>query len=144
MMRKRKGIIFMTLLSAVLFCALLITISRSPLADIGPNANQFGSSGMWISIGMVLVFYLLPLIIYWLGIDIMRFVLALFCGGGLLINSSIIVAVLVIAKFKDISAIYIASITGLCLAAIIVNILWFFIAFRSPSAKDNPNQTVLP
>ncbi|WP_180319938.1 DUF5391 family protein [Peribacillus butanolivorans] len=143
-MRKRKGIIFMTLLSAVLFCALLITISRSPLADIGPNANQFGSSGMWISIGMVLVFYLLPLIIYWLGIDIMRFVLALFCGGGLLINSSIIVAVLVIAKFKDISAIYIASITGLCLAAIIVNILWFFIAFRSPSAKDNPNQTVLP
>ncbi|QNU03202.1 DUF5391 family protein [Peribacillus butanolivorans] len=143
-MRKRKGIIFMTLLSAVLFCALLITISLSPLADIGPNANQFGSSGMWISIGMVLVFYLLPLIIYWLGIDIMRFVLALFCGGGLLINSSIIVAVLVIAKFKDISAIYIASITGLCLAAIIVNILWFFIAFRSPSAKDNPNQTVLP
>ncbi|PEJ33298.1 hypothetical protein CN689_12265 [Peribacillus butanolivorans] len=143
-MRKRKGIIFMTLLSAVLFCALLITISLSPLADIGPNANQFGSSGMWISIGMVLVFYLLPLIIYWLGIDIMRFVLALFCGGGLLINSSIIVAVLVIAKFKDISAIYIASIIGLCLAAIIVNILWFFIAFRSPSAKDNPNQTVLP
>ncbi|MFB6805056.1 DUF5391 family protein [Peribacillus butanolivorans] len=143
-MRKRKGIIFMTLLSAVLFCALLITISLSPLADIGPNANQFGSSGMWISIGMVLVFYLLPLIIYWLGIDIMRFVLALFCVGGLLINSSIIVAVLVIAKFKDISSIYIASITGLCLAAIIVNILWFFIAFRSPSAKDNPNQTVLP
>ncbi|MFU2016559.1 DUF5391 family protein [Peribacillus butanolivorans] len=143
-MRKRKGIIFMTLLSAVLFCALLITISLSPLANIGPNANQFGSSGMWISIGMVLVFYLLPLIIYWLGIDIMKFVLALFCGGGLLINSSIIVAVLVIAKFKDISAIYIASITGLCLAAIIVNILWFFIAFRSPSAKDNPNQTVLP
>ncbi|MFD4929733.1 DUF5391 family protein [Peribacillus butanolivorans] len=143
-MRKRKGIIFMTLLSAVLFCALLFTISLSPLADIGPNANQFGSSGMWISIGMVLVFYLLPLIIYWLGIDIMRFVLALFCGGGLLINSSIIVAVLVIAKFKDISAIYIASIIGLCLAAIIVNILWFFIAIRSPSAKDNPNQTVLP
>ncbi|MGG0287579.1 DUF5391 family protein [Peribacillus butanolivorans] len=143
-MRKRKGIIFMTMLSAVLFCVLLITISLSPLADIGPNANQFGSSGMWISIGMVLVFYLLPLIIYWIGIDIMRFVLALFCGGGLLINSSIIVAVLVIAKFKDISAIYIASITGLCLAAIIVNILWFFIAFRSPSAKNNPNQTVLP
>lgn len=134
----------MTMLSAVLFCVLLITISLSPLADIGPNANQFGSSGMWISIGMVLVFYLLPLIIYWIGIDIMRFVLALFCGGGLLINSSIIVAVLVIAKFKDISAIYIASITGLCLAAIIVNILWFFIAFRSPSAKNNPNQTVLP
>ena len=134
----------MTLLSAVLFCVLLITISLSPLADLGPNANQFGSSGMWISIGMVLVFYLLPLIIYWIGIDIMRFVLALFCCGGLLINSSIIVAVLVIAKFKDISAIYIASITGLCLAAIIVNILWFFIAFRSPSAKNNPNQTVLP
>ncbi|MEK4538322.1 DUF5391 family protein [Peribacillus sp. FSL K6-1552] len=143
-MRKRKGIIFMTMLSAVLFCVLLITISLSPLADIGANANQFGSSGMWISIGMVLVFYLLPLIIYWIGIDIMRFVLALFCGGGLLINSSIIVAVLVIAKFKDISAIYIASITGLCIVAIIVNILWFFIAFRSPSTKDNPNQTVLP
>lgn len=134
----------MTMLSAVLFCVLLITISLSPLADLGPNANQFGSSGMWISIGMVLVFYLLPLIIYWIGIDIMRFVLALFCCGGLLINSSIIVAVLVIAKFKDISAIYIASITGLCLAAIIVNVLWFFIAFRSPSAKNNPNQTVLP
>ncbi|MBK5484877.1 MULTISPECIES: DUF5391 family protein [unclassified Peribacillus] len=143
-MRKRKGIIFMTMLSAVLFCVLLITISLSPLADLGPNANQFGSSGMWISIGMILVFYLLPLIIYWIGIDIMRFVLALFCCGGLLINSTIIVAVLVIAKFKDISAIYIASITGLCLAAIIVNILWFFIAFRSPSAKNNPNQTVLP
>ncbi|MFF2589166.1 DUF5391 family protein [Peribacillus butanolivorans] len=143
-MRKRKGIIFMTLLSAVLFCALLITISLSPLADIGPNANQFGSLGMWISIGMVLVFYLLPLIIYWMGLDVIRFVLALFCCGGLLINSSIIVAVLVIAKFKDIGDIYIASITGLCLAAIIVNILWFFIAFRSPSAKNNPNQTVLP
>ncbi|MBK5443480.1 MULTISPECIES: DUF5391 family protein [unclassified Peribacillus] len=143
-MRKRKGIIFMTMLSAVLFCVLLITISLSPLADLGPNANQFGSSGMWISIGMILVFYLLPLIIYWIGIDIMRFVLALFCCGGLLINSTIIVAVLVIAKFKDISAIYIASIIGLCLTAIIVNILWFFIAFRSPSAKNNPNQTVLP
>ncbi|MFE0506040.1 DUF5391 family protein [Peribacillus butanolivorans] len=143
-MRKRKGIIFMTMLSAFLFCVLLITISLSPLADLGPNANQFGSSGMWISIGMILVFYLVPLIIYWIGIDIMRFVLALFCCGGLLINSSIILAALVIAKFKDISAIYIASITGLCLAAIIVNILWFFIAFRSPSAKNNPNQTVLP
>lgn len=59
-MRKRKGIIFMTMLSAVLFCVLLITISLSPLADIGANANQFGSSGMWISIGMVLVFIYCP------------------------------------------------------------------------------------
>ncbi|CAG9615052.1 hypothetical protein BACCIP111899_04288 [Bacillus rhizoplanae] len=80
----KSRVIFMTLVSALLFCSLLIAGSLSPLADSGPRANKFGTMGMWTAIGMALSTYLLPLILYIAGLNIMKFVMAVFCGLGLL------------------------------------------------------------
>ncbi|MEW5593636.1 DUF5391 family protein [Peribacillus frigoritolerans] len=127
---RKSKIILTTIVSAVLFCSLLVV---SSLSDFGPNANEFGDLGMWSSVGTVLVFYLLPLIIYILGVDAMKIVMAIFCGIGLLV----IVTIILVMTFMDIfsSSNLIVSVGAiiLCIAALISNIVWYFVAFKSPT-----------
>ncbi|MFC3783041.1 DUF5391 family protein [Bacillus chungangensis] len=35
---------------------------------------------MWLTIGFILLCYILPLIIYMLGVDMIRYVMAILCG----------------------------------------------------------------
>lgn len=76
--KNKFEIILITLVSTVLFCLLVGISSISPLANSGPNANKFNSIGMWSSIAIISLIYILPLIIYLLGVDVMKFVIAFF------------------------------------------------------------------
>jgi hypothetical protein len=128
---RKSSIILATIVSAILLCSLLIVSSLSSLSDSGPNVNKFGDVGMWASVGTILVFYFLPLIIYVLGIDSMKIVMAVFCGLGMLI----VITVLLVMAFMDIfssnSLIISIGAFGLGVAAFISNIIWYVVAFRA-------------
>lgn len=121
---KKKRIIVMTILSAILCTALLIATSLSPLADSGDAANKFGTLGMWASLGMTLVFYIIPLAIYAAGVNAMRFIMAMFCGIGVLMN----IVTLLAALGLDVDNI---TLLVLSIAGIVVNVAWFPVAFGS-------------
>lgn len=131
-MTKKNSVVMMTWISAILFCSLVAVCSFSPLADSGPKANKFGSLGMWGAIGVVLAFYILPLIFYTVGADAMRYVMAVLCGFGLLISLSILFVILGLYAFKLHDLIWVIS---LCIATLLVNIGWFFVAFRTKSTS---------
>ncbi|MEK1831277.1 DUF5391 family protein [Priestia megaterium] len=71
-----------TLLSALFFCFILVLGSLSPLADSGPNVNTFGSTGLWLSLSMILFLYLLPLAFYMVGIHFSKFIMAAFAASA--------------------------------------------------------------
>lgn len=133
-MVNKKSVIVMTLISAILFCALLVVTSLTPLSDLGPNSNKFGSVGMWLGMVMILFCYLLPVILFVAGINAMKFVMAFLCGLGILIFTATIGAVIFLGFVQNIIP-EILVVVAICLAAIIVNISWFFVAFRSTKIK---------
>ncbi|KEK25157.1 DUF5391 family protein [Bacillus gaemokensis] len=128
---KKYSILFMTFVSALLFCSILVAISLSPLADLGPNANKFNSLGMWKSIGMILLFYIVPLLLYIAGVKAMRFIMAFLCGMGLFVNLVILAVVFIIIRASDYNASSFLGVIILCAAVSITNVIWFFVAFRS-------------
>ncbi|MCI4140044.1 DUF5391 domain-containing protein, partial [Bacillus vallismortis] len=67
----KNSVAIMTVISSFLFCAMIAAASLSPLSETGGEANQFNSVGMWSAIGMVLVLYFIPFLIYMLGVDAM-------------------------------------------------------------------------
>jgi len=134
----KNSVIVTTLLSALFFCFILVLGSLSPLADSGPNVNTFGSTGLWLSLGMVLFLYLLPLAFYMLGMHFLKFVMAAFCSIGLLIAAStlLLMPALFLFGLEDFSG-SLSSIIGImisCLGLLITNIMWFVAAFKRPSA----------
>ncbi|MEN1936679.1 DUF5391 family protein [Paenibacillus sp. 102] len=128
---KKSSIVFVTLISAFFFCAVLVVPSLSPLADFGPNANKFNSLGMWKSIGTILLFYSVPLLLYIAGVNAMRFIMAILCGIGIFINLVILAVVCIIMLASDYNASSFLGVIIVCTAVIITNIIWFFVAFRS-------------
>ncbi|HEK9102896.1 DUF5391 domain-containing protein [Bacillus pfraonensis] len=127
---KKSNIVFVTLISALLFCAVLIVSSLSPLANLGPNANKFNSLGMWKSIGTILLFYIVPLFLYIVGVKTMRFIMAFLCGMGLFIHLVILTVVCIVIRVSDYNASSFLGVIIVCTAVIITNIIWFFVAFR--------------
>ncbi|MCC8301578.1 MULTISPECIES: DUF5391 family protein [Bacillus] len=131
MNQKKKGAVAVTLLSALLFCLLPVLVSLSPLAETGPNANRFNSAGMWAAVGQIFVIYAIPLILYILGIRVMKIIMAVFCGIGLIICAAVLLVALLtaISLGQELSLYY-----GLFVwsgAAFIVNVVWYIAAFRS-------------
>ncbi|MBW7978868.1 DUF5391 family protein [Bacillus velezensis] len=131
MNQKKKGTVAVTLLSALLFCLLPVLVSLSPLAETGPNANRFNSAGMWAAVGQIFVIYAVPLILYILGIRVMKIIMAVFCGIGLIICAAVLLVTLLtaISLGQELSLYY-----GLFVwsgAAFIVNVVWYIAAFRS-------------
>ncbi|AJC25518.1 MULTISPECIES: DUF5391 family protein [Bacillus] len=131
MNQKKKGAVAVTLLSALLFCLLPVLVSLSPLAETGPNANRFNSAGMWAAVGQIFVIYAIPLILYMLGIRVMKIIMAVFCGIGLIICAAVLLVALLtaISLGQELSLYY-----GLFVwsgAAFIVNVVWYIAAFRS-------------
>ncbi|MCM3796898.1 MULTISPECIES: DUF5391 family protein [Priestia] len=128
---KRNSVILATIVSAVLLCSLLIVSSLSSLSNTGPNVNKFGDVGMWSSVGTVLIFYLIPLIIYALGVDSMRIVMAIFCGLGMLIAITALLVMVFMDIFSYNSMIISIGAISLGVAAFLSNIIWYFVAFRA-------------
>ncbi|MFD2133520.1 DUF5391 family protein [Pseudogracilibacillus auburnensis] len=134
-MKKNKWLIMLTCVSAVLFVALIMSTSLSPLAQFGKHANQFGSIGMWSSIGMIFVLYFIPLCIYVAGIDPIKYVMAIFCMLGIIITIAyaLIALFLGILFLQGIQNLFIVIIIDLFL--LIVNIIWLISMFLSMKVK---------
>ncbi|KXY56747.1 DUF5391 family protein [Bacillus cereus] len=137
-MSQKKWIIIVTLISAVLFCSLLIASSLSPLADSGPKANKFGSIGMWSSIGIILVLYIVPLSSYIAGANSMKYIMAVFCGFGLMIDFSILGVILFMNKSEQIIPNLLGPLS-FCIAGLIINIIWLIVAFRTVPTSTKAN-----
>ncbi|UOQ86227.1 DUF5391 family protein [Gracilibacillus salinarum] len=125
----KKRVVITTLLSAILFCAMMTLSSASPLADSGPNTNTFNSLGMWLAVIMILMFYMIPLIMYMIGVDAMKYVLAVFCGVGILINLALIPINLLIGEVSGQIAPITFAVVAICTVTCVVNIIWYRIAF---------------
>ncbi|MCY8543618.1 DUF5391 family protein [Bacillus haynesii] len=134
MKNNKVSVMIWTLISAFLFCSMIVTASLSPLAHSGPHANEFGTLGMWAAIGTVLLFYMLPLAVYMAGFDAMKFVMAVLCGIGLLIALTMIPVVMLIGAFGG-YAFALLGVAGLCILLAIVNVIWLVVAFHRPSAS---------
>ncbi|MEY9978757.1 DUF5391 family protein [Lysinibacillus sp. RC79] len=121
----RNGVILMTTISGLLFCFIMIAASLSPFPDPG----GFNSLGMWLNIIMFLVFYILSLILYWVGVKGMKYVMAVFCGVGLLISLSIIGLAFVkgMVTYNVSDFLYVIV---LCVMSLIANIVWYIVAFK--------------
>jgi len=130
----RVSVMIWALISAFLFCSLLVTASLSPLAHSGPHANEFGTLGMWAAIGIVLLFYMLPLAVFMAGFDAMKFVMAVLCGIGLIIALTMIPIVMLIGAIGGYAS-ALLGVAGLCILLAIVNVIWLVVAFRRPSAS---------
>ncbi|MCR6595435.1 DUF5391 domain-containing protein [Bacillus halotolerans] len=136
-MSRKNSVAIMTAISAFLFCAMIAAASLSPLAGTGGAANQFNSVGMWSAIGMIFVLYFIPLIIYMLGVDAMRYVMAVLCGFGLLIHLSSAGFILMYSFFSDHPFSDVIFVIGISLAAAAINVIWFVAAFRSGAEKTS-------
>ncbi|MEH7626534.1 DUF5391 family protein [Bacillus sp. FSL R5-0603] len=134
-MSRKNSVAIVTIISAFLFCAMIVAASLSQLAGTGGASNQFNSVGMWSAIGMILVLYFIPFLIYMLGVDAMRYVMAVLCGFGLLIHLSSAGFILMFSLFSDHLLSEVIFVIGVSLAAAAVNVIWFFAAFRSASKK---------
>ncbi|MCM3105160.1 DUF5391 family protein [Bacillus velezensis] len=131
MNQKKKGAVAVTLLSALLFCLLPVLVSLSPLAETGPNANRFNSAGMWAAVGQIFVIYAVPLILYILGIRVMKIIMAVFCGIGLIICAAVLLVALLTAISLEQELFLYYGLFVWSGAAFIVNVVWYIAAFRS-------------
>nr|WGD65156.1 DUF5391 family protein [Bacillus subtilis]WGD91358.1 DUF5391 family protein [Bacillus subtilis] len=130
----------MTAISAFLFCAVIVAASLSPLVRNGSGGtNQFNSVGMWSAVGMILVLYFIPFLVYMPGVDAMRYVMAVLCGFGLLIHLSSAGFILMFSFFSDHLLSEMIFVLGVSLAAAAVNVIWFVAAFRSGAEKTSVN-----
>ncbi|MCR6109726.1 DUF5391 family protein [Bacillus sp. A301a_S52] len=135
---KKFNVMVMSVISAMLFCSVVVLSSLSSLANTGPNANEYGSTGMWAAIVGILIFYIIPLVLYGIGVEAMSYVMATFCGVGILISMTIVgVSVLMLSPSNDNVMLYSVIILGFAL--ILVNIAWFFFAFYS---KKDGNKNI--
>lgn len=134
----RLKVFVTTMISALLFCALIVVASLSPLAETGAAANEFNSVGMWVAIAMILFLYAIPLIIYMLGVEGMRFVMVILCSIGILINMTTMGIIFLIGTRMDLSP-HSAVMVGICSASIVVNLILFFQAFRKQEETRHQN-----
>src|SRR5690625_2629048 len=111
-MKKNKIFIY-TIISAILFTLFIIFSSLSPLAISGPNANQFGSSGMWSSIATILIAYAISLFLYTVHPTLAKIIMAVFCSLGLF---TIFFAIIVIVIYGYITKTLVALIGVIAIA----------------------------
>ncbi|WP_397537972.1 DUF5391 family protein [Rummeliibacillus pycnus] len=128
-MTNKKSISVITIISALLFCTIIVAVSLSPLSELGEHANKFNSQGMWESIGSILLFYAIPLFIYLIGLEWIKYIMTFLCAFGIIIFAFVLFIALVIGNSIN-SIPELVNVLVVCSLAIIVNVIWFFVAFR--------------
>ncbi|SDB83840.1 DUF5391 family protein [Shouchella lonarensis] len=131
-MNSKRTIITTTVISALLMCAILISISLSPDAVLGPNGQRFGSPGMLLLLGKVILLYTVLFVPYMLGLKAMKYVMAIFNVLGLFITL-LVVGVLPVVQFFSTSDIVTPATISLIIftiAFVLTNVIWFVVAFR--------------
>lgn len=121
----RNGVIVMTIISGLLFSFIMVSSSLSPF----PSPDEFNSLGMWANVIFLLFFYVLSLIVYMAGVKAMKYVMAVFCGIGLLMAVSIIALAIIIGAVNSNIFDFIGVIV-LCMMALIVNVVWYIVTFK--------------
>ena len=134
-MKNKKKIISMTLLSCLLFCLVIVLSSLSPLSETGDAANEFNSAGMWISVMMMMALYVIPLLLYSLGLEWMKYIMAIMCVLGVLIYIFLIVLVTFFGALNNIipSLLPLLAVSGI---ACLINVVWFFTTFSKKSEES--------
>jgi len=134
-MKNKKKIISMTLLSCLLFCLVIVLSSLSPLSETGDAANEFNSAGMWISVMMMMALYVIPLLLYSLGLEWMKYIMAIMCVLGVLIYVFLIVLVTFFGALNNIipSLLPLLAVSGI---ACLINVVWFFTTFSKKSEES--------
>ncbi|GIN08922.1 hypothetical protein J1TS1_30670 [Shouchella clausii] len=123
---EKRSVTRWALLSMLLFCVQVILLSLTPLAEYGNAANEFNSIGMWLAVAMIAGMYIVPLGLYRIGLPFSKAILAILSGFGIFIHL-IIVVLLLISTFFTAAGVAAAACS---LLSIIVNVIWFFAAFR--------------
>ncbi len=126
---KRKVTLF-TIVSALLYGLVIILTTLTPLADIGENANQFNTTGMWLAVSMVFICYFVPLILFLSGMTWVKFVMAALCGVGLLSFLPMFLGGSFFTVNNGMSLSLFALLVA-CGAGVVINIMWYFAAFRT-------------
>lgn len=134
-MKNKLNVSIMTSISALLFCIFIISGSLSPLSLMGDSANQFNSLGMWLSIGMILTFYVIPLFLYLIGLDWMKHIMSFLCAIGILIFVTSFFTILMIGIVMNVIS-SLSIVIATCILAIIVNIIWFIIAYKQKPSES--------
>ena len=134
-MKNKKKIISMTLLSGLLFCLVIVLSSLSPLSETGDAANEFNSAGMWTSVMMMMALYVIPLLLYSLGLEWMKYIMAIMCVLGVLIYVFLIVLVTFFGALNNIipSLLPLLAVSGI---ACLINVVWFFTTFSKKSEES--------
>ncbi|KGA97875.1 hypothetical protein AJ85_04560 [Alkalihalobacillus alcalophilus ATCC 27647 = CGMCC 1.3604] len=134
--KPKISLIIVSLLSAIFLSSTLVVTSLSPLSHTWPH-NQFGSFEMWIAIGMIIFFYFAQLIVYAMGIDAMRYVMAFSCGVGLLLSGALLLGAFSSLFLINVEHGFIYTVLVLCIATIITNSIWLKMAFHSQMKRRN-------
>ena len=131
---RSTGVVVVTLISMVCCCLAVVFASLTPLAETGPHANKFGSSGMWSAIVFLVLLYVVPLIMYMCGIKFIKYIMALFCAIGLMMSVAFAFDAIVTLLIKGSpDADYVSPAIGLAASAgigTIANIVWYILAFK--------------
>ena len=130
MKNNKKKLIICTIFSAILFSSLLVVTSLSPMADIGENSNKFGTAGMWLGLAFLLICYLVPLLLYSVGISFMKYIMAVACALGAISIFFLIIAFVIIGAIYSIGIQLFIAI-GISILLLIVNSRWMYLAFIS-------------
>ena len=78
-MREEIRVTIWSILAAGMLCLVMVSASLTPLAAIG-HGTRFGTSGMWYNMWFVSSGYVIPLILYWLRVHVMKYVIAVVNG----------------------------------------------------------------
>lgn len=127
-MPNNRNLIITTVASSLSFCLLIIFVSLSPLSELGRNANQFNSFGMWLAISITLLLFFVPLMLYLTGLNWMIYVMAICFGIGIIMLLFTMLVVILIGAITGMLSSLIAILI-FCGIGCIANIIWFFIAF---------------
>lgn len=126
-MKEKKRVILWTAIAAGAFCLELIAITLTPFARIG-NGTRFGSSGMFMNLGMAGGSYVVPLIFYCLNIKLMKYVIA--CVNALwLICHPVIAGICFAGMLRTVSS-PVECLTciiagGLAVVSLVAAVLWY-------------------
>lgn len=114
-------------LAAGMLALVMAAASITPLAQMG-HGTRFGTAGMWYNMWYVSSGYVVPLVLYWLQVNGMKYVIAVVNGFWMLpLVFMIGIAFWASGNILPGGQVSVSCIAmgGLALASLCINILWY-------------------
>ncbi|WP_071460770.1 DUF5391 family protein [Bacillus massilinigeriensis] len=128
---EKRKLVLITLCSAMLFLCLVAAAFLSPLQQ-----NPQSAEGMVAFFGITLALYVIPLLLYVLGVRMMKYVMAAFCCVGIL---AVLLTFLIVIMFAESTSYRFSDFflaVFFCIGVFVVNIEWLYTALQ----RDNSTQ----